>query len=280
MIHATPDGEPLERLSPSTQGLSVALADNALTELTLQLHEGRVSWSEWSARNHHIDRLLDTRSPVFPDASELAEMSWGTPKPTPDQPVSRDEKMRLIWDLLKKAKSAHDLTAGPEFVAPDGETYTLANSHQLTDAVAAGFRATWQQMIGSLQAQIVGYHPTQDHIAELLFKAHFGGNPDEAHLRIRHDAYVRTMARFAHLALAKKKPYNPTADARRGDPFDLEMTLALALPALVCTLDKRFRKHLELAGTHQVRQLVTPAELLAGARNGDLADRFSWATSQ
>lgn len=130
-------------------------------------------------------------------------------------------------------------------------------------------------MIREMRKALIGYQPTQDHVAELQFSAFFAGRPDEAILRRKNDAYIRSRARFIALALSAGEPYKTDARKRRGDSFDLEMLQALALPVLICTGDERLRSHVMLAGSAQVKRLVSPAELLNEAHRGILHERLS-----
>ena len=86
------------------------------------------------------------------------------------------------------------------------------------------------RMNAELQKQIVGYGPSQEHIAELQFTALFGGKPDERTCRKRHDGYIRSLARFVSLALKPASTYQATGPRRQGDSFDLELLTALAAP--------------------------------------------------
>jgi hypothetical protein len=271
-IHRANEGIPLSGLERHAGALSIALANNVVTELTLALYDGRVSWTDWTARGALLDRILDKSSPIFPDDGELQGTAIGAASPS-DSPLPRHEHSRAIWALLLKARSRADLETGPTFFGSDGVKYRIESSRAAAEHLAEAHRERWRSTIRQVQTQIVGYHPTQDHVAEFHFKELFGKRPDESVLRARHDGYVRTVSRFVALALQRQSPYNASADKRRGDSFDIELLLALSLPAVICTLDQRLRRHVAASGSPQVRQLLTPQELLEAVERGLLLAR-------
>ena len=270
IVHGVPECQPLERFDAHAAGLSICLANNVVPELVVALFQGRVRWDQWTSRASFVDRLLDPDFPVFPSDDETRSLFFAPPKRTT---ISRAEHNEAIWRLLVRAKSATDLESGPPFLGSDGVEYQIKSSRELAERLSEDHRESWRQMIRDAKAQIVGHHPTQEHVADLQFKAFFGGRPDEEDLRRRNDGYVRSFSRFLAMALGAGESYNADSDSRRGDSFDLESLQALASPALVCTLDKRLRRHVELAGSAQAKQLLSPAELVNEASQNSLSKR-------
>jgi hypothetical protein len=242
--------------------------------LVVALHQGRLDWGHWGSRVQLLDRILDSSSPVFPDDLEFQRIATG-PKTSKRLQLSRAEHGREIWKLLREARKPRDLERGQQFMGSDGVEYRIESSRTLAERLTEEHRAGWIQMIESVQSKIVGYHPTQEHIAELHFVDLFGGQADEALLRKRHDGYIRGLSRFLALALDPSNRYKPASNKRRGDSFDVELLTALAAPALVCTLDSRLRQHMVQSGSSQATRIVTPAELLTGVGQGTLAARIA-----
>jgi hypothetical protein len=276
VIHGESAAKSLEQLEKGTDVLSIALADNAVMELAVALYEGRLSWQHWIRRVPVIDSLLDKGSPIFPGDEELQIISLGSTKRSSALP--RREHYSAIWQLLKSAKGFSDLVAGRTFIGSDGIEYIIKGSKKLATQLARVHRDKWKQLIASIRNNVTDrVHPTQEHIAELIFAKLWSGHPDEAILRMRCDGYVRAFSRYESLALAKGSAYNPLSNKRRGDSFDIALLQALALPALICTLDKRLCKHVLESGSVQATQLVTPIELSEGIKAGTLVDRFPTA---
>ena len=272
VVHGDANAKPLTLVDPAASGLSIALANNVVPEILLALYEGRVAWLDWAARIHLIDRLLDPTWPIFPNEAEmmiLGELSPMRPARKVDGPHTR-----AIWALLRDATKSEDLETGRPFLRSDGIEYQIKSSNLLADARAEEHRDAWRDMIGAVQAQIVGHRPSQDHIVELLFKELFGGRSDERQLRQRHDGYIRSHSRFVQLALSTGSPYNPRSPNRRGDSFDLEMLQALAVPALICTVDGRLHTHIVASGSKQASQVLNPEEFLLGSQRQDLSSRL------
>jgi hypothetical protein len=273
VIHRDSAAKSLEQLEDGIDGFSIALADNAVVELALALYEGRLSWQHWIGRAPVIDNLLDKRSPIFPGDDEMQILSFGSTKPSSSLP--RCEHRRAIWQLLKSAKGFSDLDAGLTFVGSDGNEYSITSSKKLATQLARAHRNKWDQLIASIRSNITAsVHPTQEHIAELIFAKLCSGHLDDAMLRIRYDGYVKAVSRHESLALEKDQAYNPRSNKRKGDSFDIALLQALALPALICTLDNRLRNHVIESGSIQTTQLVTPIELSEGIKVGKLVERF------
>jgi hypothetical protein len=268
------EAEPLACLEGHLRKLSIALANNAIPELALALHEGRIPWTVWSARAPLLDRILDGASPVFPDDQELLRTAIEAAPPRPAA-FSRREHFRAIWRTMSRARCPADLVSSPAFLGPDGAMYRIQSSRSLVEQLTEQHREQWRGPIRELGARNDMRHPTQDQIAEVLFVAYFGGRSDEPEMRMRHDGFVRSLARFMALALRRGPRYNPDAEGRRGDSFDVELLRALALPALICTLDVRLMKHMAATGSPQVSQLLTPRQLLQEVARGVVSDRLS-----
>lgn len=263
MVHMDLACLALEELYPADADLSVCLANNAIPELVLMLFEERLPWRQWSARVSAVHRLLDQESPVFSSDDESLLLYFAPPRRTA---ILRNEHNRAMWQMLATAKCLEDLESGPPFIGSDGVPYQIRTSRELATQLAREHREAWQRTVRDAKGLAVGYHPTQEHIAELQFNAFSGGRNDEAQLRQKNDAYVRSFARFLALALARGNSYNAEGRGRRGDSFDLESLQALGVPALLCTLDQRLRSHVVESGSFQARQLLSPCELVDRTR--------------
>lgn len=271
IVYADTEYGDFDGFDPKEVGLSICLANNAVPELALALFEGRIAWDRWSERVGVVTALLDPDSPLFPSDDESQFLFLAPPRRTL---ISRREHGIAIWRFLSQARGPADLAAGPPFEGSDGVQYRIASSVELAARLSEEHRDGWRHMIREMQTALVGYEPTQDHVAELQFLAFFDGRPDEASLRRQNDAYIRSRSRFIALALSGGERYNADARRRRGDSFDLEMLQALALPVLICTGDERLRSHVVLSGSVQAKQLVSPADLLDEVRRGVLHARL------
>jgi hypothetical protein len=279
-VHGDPTAQPLASLSPHDQGLSVALVNSAVAELTIQLVEGRLTWDDWGRRIPDIDRVVDQESPIGPNETEWE--SAGNRWAVPTLPVSRADHMRAMWSVLRGARSTADLTTGTELVGAGGFRWPVAVTPEMSRASIDEDRRPWVEQITDYQSRIaemrkinpVGSYPTADHLAKQFLDSRRAERPDDPTWSIRHDGHTRAFARFLHLALTPRSPYNASAEDRQGDAHDLVLLMALAVPALVCTLDGRLLRHVELTKSVQSGQVLRPAELLSGAECGDLIQRF------
>jgi hypothetical protein len=272
-LEGASEAEPLACLEGHLRELSVALANNAIPELALALHEGRIPWTTWILRAPLLGRILDVTSPVFPDDQELLHTAIEETPPCPAA-ISRREHFRAIWRTMSSARCHADLTSSPAFLGSDGAMYRIQSSRALVEQLTEQHRERWRSPIRELRTRGDVRHPTQEQIAELLFVAYFGGRSNEPEMRMRHDGFVRSLARFMALALQRGSRYNPDAKSRRGDSFDVELLRALALPALICTLDARLMKHMAATGSPQVSQLLTPRQLHQEVECGVVSDRL------
>jgi hypothetical protein len=85
------------------------------------------------------------------------------------------------------------------------------------------------------------------------------------------DGAAKMIARFVAMSLARREPYNPETESRRGDAFDLNLLFYLPLPAFIVTGDKRFVRGLRATNSPQARQVLTIEEFNDHLRNGTFA---------
>jgi hypothetical protein len=285
-IHGDEAARPLAGLDPARHGLSLAIARNAVAELTQALLEGRLPWDAWGRRIPEVDRLIERESPISPDEAEW--LSIGCTWDPPRLPVSRAEHMRAIWSVLSGARASADLAAGTTLVGEGGFVWPVAVSPAMSASTVTEQRDPWRGIIASLQRSVAGIRendptlplPTEGMTASSFIDAKRAERPDDPAWALRHDGHLRAVARFFYLAALPRASYNAESEDRQGDAFDLEMLMALAIPALVCTLDGKLIKHVALTKSVQAGQVLTPAELLAGAEGRDLIERFPPALRQ
>jgi hypothetical protein len=116
LIHGDAAVSALEDLHDHVTGLSIAVANNAVPELVVALHQGRLQWDKWSSRVFLLDRIVDPALPVLPDDAELGRVATG-PELERRSALSRAEHSRAIRALLRVARGPQDLERGPSFIA-------------------------------------------------------------------------------------------------------------------------------------------------------------------
>ncbi len=252
--------------------VSVALADNAASELQVALIDRRIKWWQWKASRSGLKAIVDPKSPIFPDREEVELLRPVVSEFDTDNYTNLNDWMRGTWKNLLRSRSVRDLEKGKVFKDSDGGISRVrSNSREFLVERMEEKRASWIKRITDAR-DTYRNDMSQETIAENLFEALRLLHPNEQHLELRYNAYVRAIARFVHLSQREKSPYRPEGKKRRGDSFDMDLLLALSRPSIVCTLDKRLREHLKAARSIQTSQVLTPQELVERLEMGVLVD--------
>lgn len=273
--HAHHSGSQLDLASVEARKgeLRVSIADPAYAELLFALFEERLAWADWHASVGTLDKVLDADLPVLPGGIELAAMAGLRSPPRLFADTRRYQQ--AIWHLLTAAASLSDLERGTEFSDSAGERFRVRFDAAAAKAAANEARVGWIDHIRLVQALLQGQGVTQDALIALIAlgldsrgeHVSQGGSPSQ-----QLNAMTAALGRFAFLSVGGRTPYNPESPGRRGDVFDFSLLLALALPAVVVTLDERFKKHLDLSGCTHAKRLLLVDEFNARVKDGGLAE--------
>jgi hypothetical protein len=259
----------LERSAACKEVVRVSVADPAYAELLFALYEERLPWTDWSSRIAALDRALDQDLPVLPGGIELAAMAGLKAPPRLFADTKRYQQ--AVWRLLATARSTDDLKTGTVFDDSAGERFAVRLDEAVAKAAIHEARTAWVDHIRVVQEYLAGQGLSQGQLIDLIrigLNARGEKSGDVETLGDKLDAMTSALGRFAFLANAGTTPYDPEASKRSGDVFDFSLLLALALPAIVVTLDERFKTHLQLSGTPHAARVILVDEF-----NARLADR-------
>jgi len=84
------------------------------------------------------------------------------------------------------------------------------------------------------------------------------------------DSVSRMIARLVCESLKTKDAYNPDAERRRGDAFDISLLFYTSLPSVVCTTDQKLVNRLRGTGSLHSCQVVSVDECNQLVRDGSL----------
>lgn len=237
------------------------IGDASLSELAFALIEKRLPWQDWTERVHLIDNILDKDMPVLPGGRELTTLV--DPKESVYPPeVGGIEYWKFSWRFLIDSKSEPEIQAGKEYDLSDGRRIRIKATLPMAEAAFDDERTKWARFFDKMKSLCSGQSLTQEEIVGLIRKGLDIDPTKVPLLSSQYDAMVCSLGRFIHLSLNGKEPYNPRSVKRDGDPFDFSLLHALALPARVCTKDKKFKNHVDLSGTTQKDLLLLPDQLI------------------
>lgn len=237
------------------------IGDVALAELTLALLEDRIHFDDWKHRINLISEILDKDLPVLPGGNELAELAQLENKFYPPE-VGGKIFYKESWKLISESKSEKDLAKGSVFNLKNSKQIRIRISKEIAQNVFDDERMKWAKYFRNMQNLLKDSKLSQDEIIELIRL----GLDEDAHssspLSDKIDAMVCGLGRFVYLSLNNDSPYNPSSISRKGDTFDFSLLQCLSIPAILCTKDQRFKKHIELAKSKQANLVKLPDELL------------------
>jgi hypothetical protein len=237
------------------------IGDASLSELALALLEDRLPWQNWIDRVHLIDSLLDKDMPVLPGGRELTTLIDPTESLYPPE-VGGIEYWKFSWQLLVGSKSESEIQAGKEYDLTNGTRVRIKATLSMAQAAFHDERTKWAHFFDKMKSLCADQSLTQNGIIDLIRKGLDTDATKVPSLSGMYDAMVCSLGRFIYLSVNGKDPYNPRSVKRDGDPFDFSLLHALALPARVCTKDKKFKSHVDLSGTTQKDLLLVPDQLI------------------
>lgn len=262
-LHRTGKQLDFGAIKSSTEQLRFSLPGGAGVELLEQLTEGRLSWQEWTNGIPAIDAILDERWPILPTGRQLAAIA-GTQTDISIDIEAERRHLRAVWRLQRYSQSTADLQRGGWYEGADGQRYGIKLELPKLQSAGTAERDSWKNYIRHIQALLPSLGVQQASEADILalMKLNQGTYPgDPPDLGEKLDTVARMIARLVSQALKKKAPYNPDADKRRGDAFDISLLFYVPLPSVICTADEKFVNRLRDTGAPQSRQVASVDEL-------------------
>jgi hypothetical protein len=179
--------------------------------------------------------------------------------------------LRAVWRLLRHSKSTSELQRGGWYEGADGRRYGIKLELSKLQTVSAAERDSWRDYIRHIQTLLPSLgvkNATESDILSLM-KMNQGTYPgDPPDLGDKLDSAARMIARLVSQAVKTKGAYNPDADKRRGDAFDISLLFYVPLPSVICTADERFVNRLKDTGAPHSCQVVSVDEFNECVRNG------------
>jgi hypothetical protein len=255
----------------------LSLSASAFVELTAQLTEGRIPYADWQARVSALDAALDPRWPCLPNGKQLAWLA-GTQVAEPIDVENESRHMRAYWHHLLTIAPHEIGRAAVRFQLSDRSWKEIRLNKDTLDRTIKQERKDWIDYVKKMQDELPEQGlgaKSEDKILDLM-RTNFGTNPlDAPGIADKLDGVSRMIARFVSLSLAKREPYNPQSEGRRGDTFDLNLLFYLPLPSVIVSGDKRFVRGLRGTDAPQARQVILIEEFNAHLAAGTLPSLVS-----
>ena len=228
-------------INSSSEELRFSLPGGTGAELIEQLTKGRITWSEWINGIPAIESILDQRWPLLPTGRQLAAIA----ETQTDIAINiEDERRHLgaVWRQLRHAKSTSDLQCIERYEGADRRQYGVTLDLSRPYEVCKAERNKWIHYIHHIQSLVKSSglrNPSESEIVSLM-KKDLGTQPgDPPDLGDKLDSVSRMIARLVCESLKTKDAYNPDAERRRGDAFDISLLFYTSLPSVVCTTDQK-----------------------------------------
>lgn len=262
------------------EGTGIHMAEGAAVELVGQLYENRLPWNKWLSARRVLRDLLDKRQPILLGREINNKRSvFATPHPWAysAQNPAYLHRVRYSWEALMSAQKRDHLTDA-FWVPPTGERAVLR------DPKVAAIGQTHQSWIAAIQMvrrQTV-FRPQKgsnskfeqerlERTVNSLGRGLDSKNPIQVPPEsVRWDAVIRAITIFAIRSLRTKHAYS--ADKHKNDSFDFDLLRYLALPAAICTCDRRLRSVLKDSNAWQAQWVVSPEDLTTRAGRKSVAE--------
>ena len=254
-------------------GISVHLSDTAASEVAAALATGRMAWNEWVRARGMLRDLLDLREPVLLSGGAglaRAGVQHPTRKIGNDGVAAALAAHRERWTFVVEAVS-------PEVFDAERFSAVIANERAAWIREFTELREAMKDRVPTLQEEIPRRGDSIELLERIVSVLQRGadqctvGSPPAPSVRL--DAFLRTRALLLSRHLRKHGSYNPRKSSN--DLFDHFLLRYLALPAAICTDDRRLIADVGAARSWQRQWVVRPCELREPAVVAALAD-LSW----
>jgi hypothetical protein len=269
-IHSDSPSIDVGLIREHASGLRLSVSASAFVELTAQLTEGRIRHDDWKARIPPLDEVLDPRWPCVPNGRQLAWLA-GTQVSEPIHLEDESRHLRAYWHFLKEVAPEEMSRAKVVYRVSDGSLRQIRLDLQALNDTIRRERDSWITYIRKMQGDlpVAGLSSRSEEEIFALMMTNLGTDPEDVPgLGKKIGGAARMIARFVAMSLARREPYNPDTEDRKGDAFDLNLLFYLPLPAFVVTGDKRFARGLRATNSPQARQVLTIEEFNDHLLNG------------
>jgi hypothetical protein len=241
------------------------MAEGAAVELVGQLYEKRLPWNKWLSARGVLRDLLDKEQPILLGREINNKRSVFAMPHTWNYSVENPayhHRVRASWEALMNVQKRGHMTHA--FTVPStGEHGVLRD----TKADAIGMtQSSWIDSFEKIQREAVSLsHGSRDFKSEqeqlertvitlgqrLDLKNPLQVPPES----VRWDAVFRTCTILVIRSTRGKLNYSP--EKHKNDAVDIDLLRYLALPAAICTCDRRFRSLLVDSNSWQAKWVVS-----------------------
>ncbi len=276
-IHSHSPAIDLVLIHQKRNQVRLSLSASAFVEVTAQVTEGRILYADWETRVPAFHAVLDPRWPCLPSGKQLAWLA-GTQVAEPINVEDESRHMRAYWHHLLTVAPQEIGRAKVRYRLSDGSWREIRLHFDNLEQAIKEQRKDWIDYLRKMQGELPehGLGARSEDAILTLMRSNFGTDPlDAPGVAEKLDAVSRMIARFVAMSLAKREPYNPESEGRRGDTFDLNLLFYLPLPAVIVSGDKRFVRGLRGTGAPHARQVLMIDEFNAHLANDTLGSLVS-----
>jgi hypothetical protein len=259
-------------IGPRLWKYRISLADPCVAELTRQLVERRLKFSEWSGRIHALDKLLDPRWPFFVGGRDLGAVA-GLQTDLTFDPIARQLEIQTLWRWMRDSADEAHYLAGTKYVDASGVAKELKPNPAHISSTLDAERQTWIDYVNEMKQNQKADPAVFSTLAKTkaVIRSGLGAAPtDPPDLADRLDGIVSVQAELIFTSYAHTPGYNPASQKRRGDLFDLALLFALPLPAVIVTADNPFLDRVRRAASPDSKQLISVDDFNQHALNDTL----------
>lgn len=270
-------------ISFRNEGGSIHLADGTAVELFEAIYSGRFDWAHWVRAKAQLRKIIDRDRPIMPGGRELLTTIGIIDDRNLMAPQDVQHILRECWAHVMKAKRVKDIKQlvmsallekglhKVELNLGDGSRVIQANKSDWIESFERLGQASKSD--GDSVRKVLARRGTDIHIGQE--NAKFVGqqldsmvNTSFPRLSVRLDAMIRAHSLHTIRSLKPREPYNPSKNVN--DAFDLDLLLYLAVPAAVCTNDRRIHTVLKDTNSWQRFWVVRFDELSSTKNRQDL----------
>jgi hypothetical protein len=254
------------------EGVSIHLADGAMTELVHQLLERRFRWQNWLVAREALLKFLDQAEPILLGGRQglyRAGVRGATQNVTAEEIAIAVTRSTGWWEAFVRAESLGEVT---QSVRVGGDVLGL--SAHVAERAVASFKNEWVRSFDKLhigEALLADVHrilPRRsdgiqqlDEVVKTIARSLDKAGRGNANVRtsVRLDGMIRVYVLLQLRSMRPVEPYN--ADRHQNDSFDHDLLRYLAYPAALCTRDGGITRMMRSAKCWQTPWVVQPNEL-------------------
>jgi len=239
-----------------------SITDASLAELVNQFERGSVTEEEWAQIISHTSRFISKRLPVLPGKKQLFQMIGVHVCDAGNDfdPFFEAVYSQALWSYCSELRNSNDLQEKKFKFSYRGEEYGDDFCSGEIEEELMRERVCWVDAINQFSSNDKVSGNTVEILDAIKVGIDFWSSSTPP-LFIRLNLVFQYLLHVIEDKSRSKQPYNPKAKSKKNDGIDFLLSFALAIPALLCTGDKKLIARVGRLSSYQKKWVLKPEEL-------------------